>query len=268
MVSADWVPSGVDTERPSAARIYDYIIGGGHNFEIDREYAAKALKINPDAREIALANRAFLRRAVGFMIDNGIRQFLDLGSGIPTAGNVHEIAQLAAPESRVVYVDSEQVAAAHTRLILEGNDQATMIHADATRTADVLEAEETKRLIDFDQPLGLMAITLFHYVSAEQDPFGTAARYRSVCAPGSCFALTHATPVASEGMDQLTTMMKSSQNNVFPRPVSEARKLFGDFELVEPGFVPVMDWRPETGIAEMSDLHTELLYGGIGVLHA
>lgn len=266
MVAADWVPSEVDTERPSAARIYDYLLGGGHNFEIDREFAAKLLQVNPHTREIALANRAFLRRAVQFLIGKGIRQFLDLGSGIPTAGNVHEIAQEADPSSRVVYVDNEQVAVAHTRLILERNDRATIVHADATRADDVLNAAETKRLLDFDQPIGLMAITLFHYVSDEQDPMGALERYRAACAPGSCFAMTHLVPAETGSVAGLVSVMKKSQNNVFPRPLAEVEAMFGDFRLVEPGLVPITEWRPDAGVAAMADVNMELLYGGVGVL--
>src|SRR5882672_8104988 len=121
---ASWVPEGLDLDRPSAARIYDYLLGGGHNFAHDRELAEKFLKAQPNAREIARLNRAFLRRSVLMMIDQGVRQFLDLGSGIPTVGNVHEIAQKADPQARVVYVDYEEIAVAHSELLLEDNDGA------------------------------------------------------------------------------------------------------------------------------------------------
>ncbi|HEX8864818.1 MAG TPA: SAM-dependent methyltransferase, partial [Lentzea sp.] len=152
-----WVPEGVDTGKPSAARLYDYLLGGGHNFAADRMLAEKFLQAQPNARTIARLNRAFLRRAVLFMMDNGIRQFLDLGSGIPTVGNVHEIAQKAAQEAdteaHVVYVDFEDVAVAHSQLILENDPRATIIQEDMTKPAAVLKAAQESGLLDFTQPV-------------------------------------------------------------------------------------------------------------------
>src|SRR5919197_2688282 len=147
---SSWVPEGLDLDRPSAARIYDYLLGGAHNFAHDRELAERFLRAQPNAREIARLNRAFLRRVVLFMMENGVRQFLDLGSGIPTVGNVHEIAQQADPGTRVVYVDYEDVAVAHSDLMLEGNDEATMVQADLTRPGDVLSHPVARRLLDFN----------------------------------------------------------------------------------------------------------------------
>src|SRR5919197_968071 len=153
-----WVPDGVDTGKPSAARLYDYLLGGGHNFAADRALAEKFLQAQPNARTIARLNRSFLRRAVLFMMDNGIRQFLDLGSGIPTVGNVHEIAQQADPGTRVVYVDYEDVAVAHSDLMLEGNDEATMVQADLTRPSEVLDHPISRMLLDFSEPVGLLMV--------------------------------------------------------------------------------------------------------------
>ena len=127
MTRPDWVPEGIDTGKPSTARIYDYWLGGTHNFAIDREIARKVTEAMPDTAMMMQANRAFLRRAVGFLIDQGVRQFLDLGSGIPTLGNVHEVAQKAAAEARVVYVDIDPVAVAHSRHILAGNANAAVL---------------------------------------------------------------------------------------------------------------------------------------------
>src|SRR5689334_12189414 len=143
-----WVPEGLDTGKPSAARLYDYLLGGGHNFAADRMLAEKFLKAQPNARTIARLNRAFLRRAVLFMMDRGIRQFLDLGSGIPTVGNVHEIAHKADPETRVVYVDFEDVAVAHSQLILEGEPRAEIVQEDMTKPDAVLEAARETGLLD------------------------------------------------------------------------------------------------------------------------
>ncbi|MGH3995536.1 MAG: SAM-dependent methyltransferase, partial [Pseudonocardiaceae bacterium] len=157
-----WIPDGVDLERPSGARIYDYLLGGAHNFAHDRELAEKFLKAQPNAREIARLNRAFLRRVVLFMIDNGVRQFLDLGSGIPTVGNVHEIAHKADPSARVVYVDYEDVAVAHSELLLEENDLATIVQADLTAPAEILQHPRTRAMLDFEEPIGLLMVGVFH----------------------------------------------------------------------------------------------------------
>ena len=159
-----WVPQGLDTGKPSAARLYDYLLGGGHNFAGDRALAEKFLQAQPNARTIARLNRAFLRRVVLFMMDRGIRQFLDLGSGIPTVGNVHEIAQKADPEAHVVYVDFEEVAVAHSQLILEGEPRATIIQEDMTKPAAVLKAAQESGLIDFGRPVGVLAVGVFHFV--------------------------------------------------------------------------------------------------------
>src|SRR5687768_12087547 len=172
-----WVPEGVDTGKPSAARLYDYLLGGGHNFAPDRTLAEKFLQAQPNARTIARLNRAFLRRAVLFMMNNGIRQFLDLGSGIPTVGNVHEIAQKADPEAHVVYVDFEEVAVAHSQLILEDDPRAEIIQEDMTKPRDVLKAAEESGLIDFTRPVGVLTAGVFHFVPPEADPQAVVAAY-------------------------------------------------------------------------------------------
>jgi hypothetical protein len=244
----NWVPTSVDLEKPSAARAYDYVLGGNHNFAIDRDFVEEALQAQPEVKRFAIMNRAFLRRAVIFLVERGIRQFLDLGSGIPTVGNVHEIAQEADPTSRVVYVDNEHIAVAHSQLLLADNENATMVHADITRPRLVLQDPETRRLLDFDKPVALLAITIGHYIPDEADPFGVFASYRDQLAPGSYLALTHFTlDQDTDDRDVVVEMMNRSQNKVFSRPRDRVLRLFGDFELVEPGLVMTSHWRPETG---------------------
>ena len=259
-----WVPSSVDIEKPSAARMYDYLLGGNHNFAVDREISERALQIQPQGRRIALMNRAFMRRAVLFMIDNGIRQFLDLGSGIPTVGNVHEIAQQTDPTARVVYVDNEHVAVAHSHLMLEGNDNAAMIHADITKPGLVLNDPATTRLLDFSAPIGLLAITIGHYILDEQDPAGVYATYRDVLAPGSYLALTHLTADFTTLREkEVTELMKKSQNNIQARTKSDVLRFFGDFELVEPGLVTTSHWRPERDEDRTPNPEDDALYAGV-----
>ncbi|MFD1050476.1 SAM-dependent methyltransferase, partial [Kibdelosporangium lantanae] len=177
-----WIPDDMDTGRPSIARVYDYALGGGHNLASDRAVFEQLMAIQPRIREIAWTNRAFLRRVVLFMVESGITQFLDLGSGIPTVGNVHEIAQKANPECRVVYVDREDVAVAHSQLLLECNPLATVVEADIVAVDKVLNHPETRALLDFGQPVGVLALTVGHYVSDKevQDVF---ERYRDAVVP-------------------------------------------------------------------------------------
>jgi hypothetical protein len=261
-----WISDEAHQLRPSGARIYDYLLGGAHNFAVDRALAQQLIALHPNAPTVARLNRAFMRRAVLFMIDEGIRQFIDLGSGIPTVGNVHEIAQKADPDSRVVYVDYEDIAAAHARLMLEDNDRATMIQADITHPHLVLNAPETKRLIDFEQPIGLLAVTLFHYIAPEQDPVGVLRRYRDAMVAGSFLAISHAaSDFASMDLRQAAEEMRKAQaDNVFPRSRAEVLDLFTGFELVEPGLVTTSRWRPDWSTDPAANPEDDALYAGVG----
>ncbi len=257
-----WVPPSLDLEKPSSARMYDYLLGGNHNFAVDRALAEQVMKLQPMLPRTAIANRAFLRRSVLFMMENGIRQFLDLGSGIPTVGNVHEIAQQADPSSRVVYVDNEHVAVAHSQLMLEDNENAAVVHADITKPGFVLGDADTKRLIDFDQPLGILAFTIGHYIL--DDAVGVFAQYQDVCAPGSHLALSHMTnDFASFHGDEVSEFMKRSQNNVKPRTKAEVTELFRDWEVLEPGIVTSSQWRPERESDVSANIEDDAVYAGV-----
>jgi hypothetical protein len=260
----NWVPTSVNIDKPSAARMYDYLLGGSHNFAVDREFLEKEiLAVQPEVKRFAIMNRAFLRRAVLFMLDQGTRQFLDLGSGIPTVGNVHEIAQTVDPSSRVVYVDNENVAVAHGQLLLEGRSDTVIVQADITKPGLVLSDLETQRVLDFDRPIGLLAITIGHYILDDQDPEGVFGAYRDALPAGSYLAMTHLTNDFSVvNADELTEVMKRSQNNVRARSRSEVLNLFGDFELVEPGLVTTSQWRPES-LGDIGDPEHDGLYAGV-----
>jgi hypothetical protein len=262
---AEWIPESVDLGRPSTARMYDYVLGGGHNLEADRVLVDKMLAIQPEIRRYAIMNRSFLRRAVLFMIDNGIRQFLDLGSGIPTVGNVHEIAQEAAAECRIVYVDIEPVAVAHSQLILQGNDKAVMVHADITEPDTVLFDPETQRILDFDEPIGLLAVTIGHHVPDERDPVGVFARYRDAVARGSYLAITHSSSDFPANRNEETgEMMKRSQINISLRSRAEILELFKGFELVKPGLVSTSQWHPDRDADAAVDAAEDGMYAGVG----
>jgi hypothetical protein len=257
----NWVPTSVDLEKPSAARIYDYVLGGNHNFAVDREFVKQMDKVDPKSRFFAIQNRAFLRRAVLYLMDQGVRQFLDLGSGIPTVGNVHEVAHGVDPSARVVYVEIEHVAVAHSQLLLEGNDNAVMVHADITKPSLVLNDPATQAMLDFDRPIGILAITIGHYIL--DDAEGVFSAYRDAVPPGSYLALTHLTDDFRD-MTEVTNGMRRTQNAVVPRTKAEITRLIGDWDLVDPGLVMTSQWRPDRDAAskEVAE-QRDGLYAGI-----
>ncbi|MFI7680694.1 SAM-dependent methyltransferase [Actinophytocola sp. NPDC049390] len=267
MTQQDWVPGIIDTSAPSGARTYDYLLGGSHNFEADRAMADQVERAVPGIRAAARLNRAFLARAVRFMIGEGIRQFLDIGSGIPTVGNVHEIAQQEHPDCRVVYVDKDPIAVAHSELMLTGNDRAGMVEADMREPEGILTHPVTRSLIDFDQPVGLLFLLVLHWIPDDADPATLVSRYRSALAPGSYLALTHMTDdIQGDKIHAVAGVVRESRGagQVFPRTRTEISTLFGDFALVEPGLVPTGTWRPG-GAGDISDdpEMNELSFAGV-----
>ncbi|GAA0233021.1 SAM-dependent methyltransferase [Cryptosporangium japonicum] len=242
MNDPDWAAQHIDPNQPSAARMYDYYLGGSHNFASDRQAAAKVLELLPDAPLMAQANRAFLHRSVRFLVDAGVRQFIDLGSGIPTAGNVHEVA----PESTVVYVDMDPVAVAYSESILSDVDRAGIVHADVRRPEKVLESPVTRELLDFDQPIGLLTVAVLHFVAAADDPAGILATFRDVLPTGSAIALAHATvDERPDEMARLTAIYQNSANPTTIRTRDEIAALLTGWDLVEPGLTWVVEWRPD-----------------------
>jgi SAM-dependent methyltransferase len=235
-------------DRASAARIYDYWLNGSHNFAVDREAGDRVSAQMPHAPAVARANRAFMNRAVRWLVGQGIRQFLDIGSGIPTVGNVHEVAQRIAPKSRVVYVDIDPVAVAHAQQILGGDARAVSIEEDLRRPDDLLDRSELHAVLDMRQPVGLLLVSVLHFVPDAEDPYGAVARLRDALVPGSYLALSHG---ALEGFDPaaMDTVKEVYQKTTNPsgqaRTREEIRQFFGDFELVEPGLVWLSQWRPD-----------------------
>lgn len=180
-----WAPQGIDISVPSVSRMYDFYLGGSHNFEVDREAARKAMEFLPGLPKIMQANRAFMRRAVRYAVDNGIDQFLDIGSGIPTFGNVHEVAQAANPGAKVAYVDHDPVAVAHSQAVLEGNDRAVIAAADLRRPKEILANPEITGLLDLDRPVALLLVAVLHFVEDADDPRAAVAELRESLAPAA-----------------------------------------------------------------------------------
>jgi hypothetical protein len=240
-----WVPPGVDTKRANVARVYDYWLGGSHNFLADQDVARAIAAVEPNVRIFARANREFLGRAVRFMTAAGIRQFLDIGSGIPTAGNVHEIAHQAAPGSRVAYVDIDPVAIAHSKAILAGNADATIIDGDLREPQKILDHASTRRLIDLSRPAGLLLMCVLHFITDAEDPWRIVATLRDALPSGSYLVLGHGTGDGSPTAVQAAKMYnRSVATQVHARSRAEILRFFDGFELVDPGLVYVPQWRP------------------------
>ena len=237
-----------DPETPSVARIYDYLLGGHHNFPADRAAAEQALAANPDMRLIMQANRGFLRRAVTFMIGEGISQFLDLGSGIPTVGNVHEVAQNANPTARVLYVDIDPVAVAQSAALLAGNPNASVIQADVRDPKQILDHPEARRLLDLRQPIGVLLVSLLHFIPDTSEARQLVQHLREAVAPGSYMVISHAGMEYEEAkrwLDRAVQAYSRSTTPITPRTRAEIASFFEGLELVEPGLVDVPLWRPE-----------------------
>ncbi|OLF06495.1 hypothetical protein BLA60_31505 [Actinophytocola xinjiangensis] len=259
-----WAPESIDLDLPNAARVYDYLLGGAANFEQDRIFAEKVLEAMPEARSAARLNRAFLRRAVRFCVETGIRQFIDVGSGIPTAGNVHEIAQALDPDSRILYVDSEPVAVTHSELILRGNANAEAIRADLTDPESVLGSDAAQRLIDLSQPVAVLMVAVLHFIPDDAQPHRAVARYVEAMAPGSHLVLSHAVRQDSTRADTVNELYERSTNPGIGRPPEEIAAFFTGTTLVPPGLLWTPQWRPETPGGAGDHPETSLVQAGVG----
>lgn len=238
----DWVSNVVDPDQPSAARMYDYFLGGSHNFAADRELANQVLAVFPDGPLMAQANRSFLLRGVKYLHAQGVRQFLDLGSGIPSVGNVHETA----PESAVVYVDIDPVAVAHSGAILADNDRVGVVQADVRRPEDVLDSPVTRGLLDFDQPIGLLTVALWHFLPDADDPVGVLRTFRDALPAGSGLVLGHGTyDNRPDEVARAEAIYKNSANPVSSRTKAQVEPFLAGWDVTDPGLTWVVEWRPD-----------------------
>jgi len=260
-----WVGEDVDLSRPSVSRVYDYYLGGFHNFASDRSMAEQAIADWPDLPLIMRSNRAFLRRGVSHLIGLGVRQFLDIGSGIPTAGNVHEVAQALAPQARVLYVDTDPVAVAHSRALLADNRAAAILAGDFTRPDDLLPAVHELGLLDPRQPVAVLLNALLHFVPDDQEPAALVARYRDWSAPGSYLMLSHATHELHPA--ELTAAHRNLYSSTTSRMTMRSREQVGQFfagyDLLEPGIELSERWRPD-GSGSVDDAERFPIWTGLG----
>jgi hypothetical protein len=263
-----WAPEDLPLDKPNVARMYDYYLGGYHNFAIDRQAAEAVIAAYPDFPVAMRANRAFLRRAVKFLATQGICQFLDIGSGIPTVGNVHDVAQRAQPSARVVYVDSDPVTVAHSSAILGATANVAALQADAHLPATILEHPITNGLLDFRQPVAVLLLTVLHFVTDDAAALRTVRALRDALVPGSYLVISHGTrehDAPPEVKEQVLRLYRGTSNPAKPRSATELQQFFEGFKLVEPGLVFTPLWRPEN-TADPLHMHPEraATYAGVG----
>jgi hypothetical protein len=231
---------------------------------VDREFARQAKLVFPGVDEACKANRSFMWRLVKYLVQQGVSQFLDIGSGIPTSGNVHEIAQRIDPRCRVVYVDNELVAVTHSEMLLEHNENAAVLRADMRDPESVLDSPVTRDMLDFGQPVAVFMLALLHFIPDRDDPAGLVGRYRDALPAGSYLGISHATAESRpDEMRALEQLYATSSNPAIARSGSWITGLFGDFEIVPPGVVFAPEWRPEP---DRTLAHPEhyIFFGGLG----
>jgi hypothetical protein len=246
----------VDINRPASSRIYDYVLGGAHNFAVDRQVADRAIAAMPQLPSVLRENRTFLRRVVRFLAgEAGVDQFLDLGSGIPTVGNVHEIAAEINPSARIVYVDIDPVAITHSQAILADNPNATAVQADLRDPSTILAHPTVRGLLDTDRPVAVLLIAALHFVPDSQHPADILARLRNALAPGSYLAISHASEDGQPpaGQRDAQEVYARADNAVLMRSRSEIATLIDGWEPVEPGIVRCPLWRPDSDEAPPAD---------------
>ncbi|MFD7430695.1 SAM-dependent methyltransferase [Streptomyces sp. NPDC059814] len=252
-----WAPQGIDISVPSVSRMYDFYLGGSHNFEVDREAARKAMEFMPGLPKIMQANRAFMRRAVRYALGEGISQFLDIGSGIPTFGNVHEVAQGIDPAARVAYVDHDPVAVAHSQAVLEGNSGAVIATADLRRPQEIRDNPEISELLDLDRPVALLLVAVLHFIEDSDDPQTAVAELRDSLAPGSLIVITHASyegvPLTKEEAGGAVGVYKNIRNPLVMRSRDEVSRFFDGYEMVDPGLVAMPNWRPDSPVVQANE---------------
>jgi hypothetical protein len=264
----------IDTSRPHPARMYDYYLGGWDNYEVDRVAAERVIEVHPQVRLSARANRAFLRRAVRELVAGGIRQIIDIGTGIPTSPNTHEVARETAPDTRVVYVDNDPIVATHAGARLTNTERTGFVLGDVRDPKALLDHPTVRELIDFDRPVALLLVAVLHFIRDDENPAALIATLAEALPAGSHLVLTHATGEPYEdyaagrtderARDGVVNVYKSATATLNLRSKAEVEPLFGPFSLLEPGVVRVPLWRPDGPVPGAKELNDTIFYGGVG----
>jgi hypothetical protein len=266
-MESGFAASEIDTSRPHPARMYDAYLGGKDNYPVDREAVRQVLRDFPEVRAIAVANRAFLRRAVRFLAgEAGVRQFIDIGTGIPSAGNVHEVAGQVAADARVVYVDNDPIVHVHANALLTGGGTTSIVLADLRDPAAILAHPGLRAMIDFTRPVALLLVAILHFIPDGEDPAAIVATLRDALPDGSYLALSHATvdfhPPGTAS--QAAALYRNATAPFVPRSREQVMAFFDGFDLVEPGLVQAPLWRPDGRPPRPRDLEKIGIYAGIG----
>ncbi len=257
-------PSRIRTEFPHPARMYDYYLGGKNNFAVDRGAAEAVLALAPEVRSMAFANRAFLRRAVSFATGFGIRQFLDIGVGLPAAGDTYECALLGTKQARAVYVDRDPMVLAHARALSARPGRVCVVDGDLRNPGPLLERAAERGGLDFDRPVAVVLTAVLHYLSDADDPWSAVSEVMAATRPGSMLLLSHAAAdLCPEAARKTAATYRQSAARLFPRTAPEVGALFTGLSPVEPGVVPVASWRA----GRLPRVHAERqwMYAGVGV---
>lgn len=261
---AEEAPHGVDTAVPNVARIYDYLLGGKDNFAADRHAAGELIRLIPDAAGVARENRGFLQRAVKFLAESGIRQYIDIGTGLPTRGNVHQIAQQWQPGSHVLYVDNDTVVVTHAQALLADNRTVIAINRDLRQPQAILDHPALRALINFDEPVGVLLVAILHFISDADNAHGIVKQIMDEMPAGSYLVLSHGTA------DHVTPTVTQKAREIYdrtdsaaaPRTLSEITQFFNGCDLIEPGLVDGSSWRNDRTASEIG---RGLFYAGVGI---
>lgn len=246
VTTAGYIGSQIDSSRPNIARVYDYLLGGKDNFEADRELGEKIKKAMPGVRLGVEQQRAVLRRVVRHLVgEAGIRQIIDIGSGLPTAGNVHQVAHEVAPGTRVVYVDNDPVVLAHARALMADNETTIAIAGDARHPERILADPDLNRLIDRDQPVGLLLCGILHHILDDEDPAGITAAYRAALPSGSYVFIHHLVTNGDPGVAAMQAELQQGTGRGQFRQIEQVERFFDGLDLLDPGVVEIQRWRPD-----------------------
>ncbi|GAA2720158.1 SAM-dependent methyltransferase [Actinocorallia aurantiaca] len=240
-------PVEIDVTTPNVARMYDFYLGGKDNYAADREATEQVLRVAPQTPALARANRAFLGRAVRFLVrEAGMRQFLDLGAGLPTQGNVHEVAQGAAPASRCVYVDNDPVVLTHGRALLKGVGGVEVVPGDLRRPSELLDDPLLRKAIDLSEPVAVLLVSVLHCLTDQEDPWEVVRVLGEAVPSGSHLVVSHITAAERPAAAQAgAAVYQRASSAMTLRPGEAIARFFDGFELLDPGLVPLTDWRPE-----------------------
>ncbi|WP_344940246.1 SAM-dependent methyltransferase [Sphaerisporangium flaviroseum] len=266
MSDQEQAPPGIDPKTPSVARMYDYYLGGKDNFAADREAAEKVMQVLPDVRHVARENRAFLGRAVRFLAERGIRQFIDIGTGLPTGKNVHQVALETAPDSRIVYIDNDPIVLVHARALLADNPQTLVVEGDLHDPKSLTEHPELRTHIDFEKPFAIILCAIMHFVADDEEATSIITHLRDTLPPGGALVISHGFrgDLDEEAIARAEEIYSHTKGALKVRDRGTISEYFTGLDLVEPGVVHVGAWRPEHDLEE--DPAAPGVLGGVGIL--